>query len=163
MADTYMFLKLEGIDGESQDTDHSGEIDIMSHSLGISNAGSYDAGTGGNTGKAAWSDVNIMKYVDKATVNLWKYCGTGQAIPKATISCNKSAGDSKMEYMKIELTNVVITSVQNSGSGGSTEPMAESLSLNFAEMKFTYQPQGNTGDASGNVDWGRNIQTNENV
>jgi type VI protein secretion system component Hcp len=35
MADTYFFLKLEGIEGESQDTDHSSEIDVLAFALGM--------------------------------------------------------------------------------------------------------------------------------
>ena len=80
MADTYFFLKLDGIDGESQDTDHSGEIDVMSFSEGITNAGTFDAGTGGNTGQANYADLSIAKYVDKSSTTLRQYCGLGTAI-----------------------------------------------------------------------------------
>ena len=163
MADTMYFLKLEGIDGESQDSDHSNEIDLQTVNYQVMNAGSFDYGTGGNTGQAKFGEVTVTKFVDKATVNLLQYCGTGKAIPKATISLNKQAGDSKLEYLKIELTNVVLTNVSNMGHGGATDPMSESLNLNYAEIKFTYQPQSNPGDASGAVVWGRNVQTNQNV
>ena len=95
MADTFFFLKLDGIDGKSQDTDHSGEIDILSFSENIQNAGSYDAGTGGNTGKANFGDMHISKYVDKASPTLRQYCALGTAISTAKLSCNKQAGDEK--------------------------------------------------------------------
>jgi type VI secretion system secreted protein Hcp len=163
MADTYFFLKLDGIDGESQDTDHSGEIDVMSFSEGITNAGSYDSGTGGNTGQAYYADLNLTKYVDKASPTLRQYCGLGTAIDKAVISCNKQAGDKKVEYLKVTLHNVVITSIQGSGSGGSTDPIMESLSLNFAGIEYDYTQQSNTGDALGTTHFGRDIQQNSNI
>jgi type VI secretion system secreted protein Hcp len=164
MADTFFFLKLEGIQGESQDTDHSGEIDIMSFSISVTNAGTYDAGTGGNTGKCYFGDMNIMKYMDKSSPTLLQYCAGGTAIPTATISVNKQAGeDKKVEYVKITLHNAVITSVVHSGSGGSTEPIPESLSLNFAGLEYDYTQQSNTGEAMGVTHFGRDIQKNTHL
>ncbi len=163
MADTFFFLKLSGIDGESQDSDHSGEIDILSFSENIQNAGSYDAGTGGNTGKASFGELHITKYLDKASATLRQYCALGTAIDTATLSCNKQAGDKKVEYMKITLHNTVVTSVQLSGSGGSTEPMPESITFNFAGIEYDYTQQSDTGDAMGTVHFGRDIQKNANI
>ncbi len=163
MADTFFFLKLSGIDGESQDSDHSGEIDILSFSENIQNAGSYDAGTGGNTGKASFGELHITKYLDKASATLRQYCALGTAIDTATLSCNKQAGDKKVEYMKITLHNTVVTSVQLSGSGGSTEPMPESITFNFAGIEYDYTQQSDTGDAMGIVHFGRDIQKNANI
>src|SRR3974390_2824474 len=129
MADTYFFLKLDGIDGECQDKDHNGEIDVLSFVDGISNAGSYDAGTGGNTGQAYYSDLTFSKYMDKSSSTLRQYCGLGTSIDKATLSCNKQAGDKKVEYYKVTMHNVVITSVNSSGSGGGSDPISETLTL----------------------------------
>jgi type VI secretion system secreted protein Hcp len=163
MADTYFFLKLDGIDGESQDTDHSGEIDVLAFSEGISNSGTFDAGTGGNTGQANFTDLSITKYVDKSSTTLRQYCGLGTAIDKAVLSCNKQAGDKKVEYLKLTLHNVVITSVAGGGSGGGTDPLVESLSLNFAGIEYDYTQQSNTGDAMGSTHFGRDIQKNTNI
>jgi type VI secretion system Hcp family effector len=163
MADTFIFLKLEGVEGESQDTDHSGEIDVMSFTMGITNAGTYDAGTGGNTGKAYYSDINVVKYVEKSTPTLAQYCGLGTAINTVTISCNKQAGDKKVEYLKVTLHNAVVTSLTQSGSGGSTDPLMESLSLNYAGIEMDYTQQSNTGDAMGKTHMGRDIQKNTNL
>ena len=74
MAAVDMFLKITGIDGESQDKTHKNEIEILSFSWGVSNAGTGAFGMGSGSGKASVSDINIMKHVDKSTPNLWKYC-----------------------------------------------------------------------------------------
>jgi type VI secretion system secreted protein Hcp len=163
MADTFFFLNLSGIEGESQDADHSGQIDVLTFSEGVQNAGTYDAGTGGNTGKAYYPDISVTKFVDKASVTLRQYCGLGTSIDTATLSCNKQAGDKKIEYLKITLQNVVITSIQSSGSGGSTDPIPESLSLNYAKIQYDYTQQSNTGAAMGTTHWGRDIQQNTNL
>jgi type VI secretion system secreted protein Hcp len=163
MADTYFFLKLSGIDGESQDTDHSGEIDILSFSEGVVNAGSYDDGTGGNTGQSSYNEIQVTKYVDKSTPTLRQYCTLGTAIDTATLSINKQAGDKKVEYMKVTMHKTVITSAQSNGSGGDSSPIMESLSLNFAGIEVDYTQQSNTGDAMGTVHFGRDLQKNTNL
>ena len=163
MADTFFFMKLEGIEGECQDTDHSGEIDVMSFSMGIQNTGTYDAGTGGNTGKAYFSDVSVTKYVEKSTPTLAQYCCLGTAITTVTISCNKQAGDKKVEYLKVTLHNAVVTSLTQSGSGGSTDPIVDGLSLNYAGIEMDYTQQSNTGDAMGKTHFGRDVQKNTNL
>ena len=50
--------------------------------------------------------------MDKSSTTLRQYCGLGTAINSATISCNKQAGDKKVEYLKVTMHNVVITSIQ---------------------------------------------------
>ena len=157
MAEGFAFLKLEGIDGESQDQDYPDQIQLQSMSFGVSNAGSFGYGTGGGTGKANIQDISCSKFVDKASVRLWQYCATGKHIPSATITLLKQSDETKIDYYKYELTDVMITSYQKSASGGGDLPM-ESFSLAFAQIKTTYQPQGNTGDATGNVDFGWDLQ-----
>ena len=45
------FLKIDGIEGESTDKTHPGEIEIQSFSWGVSNTASGGAGGGGGAGK----------------------------------------------------------------------------------------------------------------
>ena len=46
MANDY-FLKIDGIEGESADHKHKGEIDIMSYSMGATQTGTFSMGGGG--------------------------------------------------------------------------------------------------------------------
>src|SRR5213078_1710929 len=48
-----IFVKLGDIKGESLDDKHKDEIEVMSYSWGVSNAGSMNYGTGGGEGKAS--------------------------------------------------------------------------------------------------------------
>ena len=161
MADTFFFLKLNGIEGESQTFD--GQIDVLSFSEGVSNAGSYDAGTGGNTGQSSFAEVTISKNTDKSSPTLRQFCALGTAIDTATISCYKQAGDNQLLYLKITLHNVVITSIQGSGTGGSTEPIPEVLSLDFAKIEYDYTQQSNTGDALGTIHFGYDVQQHRSI
>ncbi len=61
-----VFLKLEGIKGESSDSTHKEEIEILSYSWGISQTGTMAYGGGGGAGKADFSDISLMKRLDSS-------------------------------------------------------------------------------------------------
>jgi type VI secretion system secreted protein Hcp len=140
------FLKLSGIDGESQDSKHKGEIEVLSFSWGVSQTGSNAPGAGGGAGKAVFNDFSILKLVDKASPDLMLACCTGRHIPDANFT-GRLAGDDQFEYLKIKLTDVLISAVQPSGSAGDS-PAFESVSLSFGGSTistFQQRPDGGIG------------------
>jgi len=140
------FLKIEGIDGESTDDRHKGEIEIQSFSWGVSNAGSMSSGSGGGAGKASFQDMHFTRRLDKASPKLALACATGQHIPSAVLVCRKSGSDGKpVEYYTITLTDLLISSVATGGSSGGTDLPTESFSLNFAKIEWAYLPVGPDG------------------
>jgi type VI secretion system secreted protein Hcp len=155
-----MFIKLKGIDGESQDHAHKNEIEILSWSWGVTNSASFALGTGGGTNKATFHEISITKVVDKASVNLLQYCTDGKHVPEGVITCRKAAGDDQLEYLVIDLKEVMITGVQVSGHGADGH-VTENVTLAFAEFKSKYKQQLNTGAAGGAVEFGWNIQKNK--
>src|SRR5271166_3289945 len=54
-----MFLKLDGVTGESKDKVHSKEIDILVWSWGMTNDGSAQVGGGAGSGKVNVQDISI--------------------------------------------------------------------------------------------------------
>ena len=157
------FLKLDGIDGESQDDGHKGEIDVLSWSWGGAATGSFDIGGGGSSGKASFQDISVTKYYDKASPNLMKKLADGTHISEATLFARKAGGSSAMELLKIKLKDVIITSVSLGGSGGD-DRYVENVSLAFAEFEVAYQAQKNDGSKDGGeVKAGWNIQQNKSV
>ena len=112
------FLKLDGIDGESQDKEHKGEIDILSWSWGGASTGSFNLGGGGASGKASFQDIHLMKYSDKASPNLMAKLADGTHIKEATLFARKAGGPSAIEFLTIKLTNVIISPVSFRGSSG---------------------------------------------
>ncbi len=161
-----MFLNIADntIEGESTDSSHSSEIDVLSWSWGVSQSGTMHIGTGGGAGKANVQDISLTKWIDKASPNLIQHCAIGTQFPKAVLVCRKAGGDGgQIEYLKIEMEHVIISSVSSGGSGGE-DRFTENVSLNFGLFKVTYTPQDNEGAAEaevGPVGW--NIQTNETV
>ena len=140
-----MFLKLEGIDGESVDDKHAKSIDTLSWSWGMSQSGTTHIGTGGGSGKVSVQDMSVVKYVDKSSTVLIMACCKGTHIPEATLTVRK-AGDKPLEYIKIKMTDVIVSAVSTGGSGGE-DRLTENVTLNFAKVEFEYQQQAKTGGA----------------
>ena len=137
------FLKLsDGIEGESSDSNHKTEIQIMSWSWGASQVSSV-AGTGGSgAGKADLSDFSIMTYFDKATPKFFKSIGLGTHIKSGTMSAIKSGADGK-PYLKVDFKELFVSSLQISGS---SEIPTVSLSFTYNEIKIDYSIQDENGN-----------------
>ena len=150
-----MFIKIEGIPGESTDSAHKDEIDILSWSWGMSNSSTLHDGSGGGAGRASFQDLSLTKSVDKATPLLMQGCSTGNHYPAAMLTVRKAGGE-PFEYLKIELTDVLITSVSTGGSGGE-DRLTENVTLNFAKFRVIYTPQKPDGSADADVEFGYDI------
>lgn len=152
-----MFIKIEGVDGESQDADHRGEIDVLSWSWGMSNSSS-SIGGGGGAGKANFQDISVTKWLDKSSPKLMEACATGNHIPQATIVCRKAGGE-PLEYLVITMENVLVTSVSTGGSGGE-DRLTENVTLNFAQIRVKYTEQMPDGAIGDTVEFGWDIELN---
>ena len=141
-----LFLKLGDIKGEATDDKHKDEIDVLAWSWGVSNPTSMASGGGGGTGKVSFQDLHFTHYVDKASPNLLKMCATGEHIKEATLTQRKQ-GKGQQEYLLIKMTDVMVSSVQNGGSG---DQVSENFSLAFAKVDLEYKPQ----KADGSLDAG---------
>ncbi len=154
-----MFIKIGDIKGESRDASHKDEIDVLSWSWGMSQSGTMHSGGGGGSGKVNVADLNITKWIDKSTPNLMKSCCNGEVLKEAVLKVRK-AGKKPLEYVTFKMTDVIITSVQTGGSGGD-EQITETITLNFAKVRYEYQPQKDDGSKDGGaipMDW--NMKTN---
>lgn len=148
-----MFLKIDGIRGESNDHKHKDEIDVLSWSWGMSQSGTSHISGGSGAGKVNVQDLSITKYIDKSTPNLMLYCASGKHIPEMKMTVRK-AGDKALEYIKITMKDGIISSV-NPGGSGHDDRLVENVSLNFAHVKVEYTPQkaDGSGDAAVEMTW----------
>jgi type VI secretion system secreted protein Hcp len=142
-----IFAKLGDIKGESLDDKHKGEIEVLSYSWGLTNAGSLGTGGGGGAGKATFRDLSIVHKIDKASPVLMQACATGTHIKEATIT-HRKAGKGQQEYLVIKMNDIIITGVAPSETSG--EAGSEIVTLAFAKVDFEYKPQ----KADGSLDAG---------
>jgi type VI secretion system secreted protein Hcp len=153
-----IFLKLDGVKGESRDKAHSNEIDILVWSWSMSQSGTTHMGGGGGGGKVAVGDLHFTHYIDNASPTLTKFCCNGKHISKGTLVVRK-AGEKPLEYLKIDLEEIIVTSISTGGTG-SEDRLTENVTLNFAKFKETYTVQSETGSAGASPDVTWNIVEN---
>jgi len=152
-----VFLKLGTIKGESKDSKHAGEIDVVSWSWGVSQTGSVAYGGGGGAGKAAFQDITFLHNVDAASPVLMTACATGEHIPEAILIARK-AGKSPQEYIIIKMNDILITSVQPSGS---SEHPVESVSMSYSKVALEYKPQKADGTLDAGIFFKYDVKSNK--
>jgi type VI secretion system secreted protein Hcp len=138
-----MFIKIGALKGEAQDDQHADEIDVLSWSWGVMNSGSAHVGGGGGTGKVNVQDLSFTKWMDKSSTPLMLACCNGKHFPKATLTVRK-AGEKPVEYCKINLKEVLISSVSTGGTGAE-DRLTEHVTLNFGVVSVDYTPQNDDG------------------
>ncbi len=93
-----IFLKIDGIDGESMDDKHKNEIEVLSWRWNIHQESTMHAGSGLGSGKVSVTNLDFDHYIDRASPNLFKYCASGKHIPQAILVMRK-AGGNPLEYL----------------------------------------------------------------
>lgn len=148
------FLELKGVKGEAQDDKYKGWIDIYAWSFGATQSGSGGhVGGGSGAGKVNMHDITVTKRTDTASADLFLKCANGKHYDEATIVSRK-AGEKPLEFLKIKMTQVLVTSYQLGGSHGDDTP-TESITLNFTKINMDYQVQkpDGSGSPAGQMGW----------
>ena len=156
-----MFINMgANIKGESRDKVQGpkGDVDILAWSWGMSQSGTTHMGGGGGAGKANFQDLSFTKYVDSASSALMVALAKGSHIPEVKLLVRK-AGEGQQKYIHITLKEVLVSSVSTGGSGGE-DRLTESVTLNFAQVKFDYTPQDSKGTVAGDKTFAWNIAEN---
>jgi type VI secretion system secreted protein Hcp len=142
-----IFAKIGDIKGESLDDKHKDQIEVLSYSWGVTNAGSMASGSGGGEGKATFHDLSFTHNVDKASPVLMQACATGVHLKEATIT-HRKAGKGQQEFLVIKMNDVIVTSVTHGSNGA--DGASENVSIAFAKVNVEYKPQ----KADGSLDAG---------
>lgn len=137
-ASSNMFLKIDGIKGESVDDRHKDEIDVMSWSWGV---GPRDEGKAGKRGCV--QDLTLTKLVDRSSPPLVGAAALGSQIPRAVLTV-RSLGGQPQEFLVLDLSQVYVTSVQQAISAGNNQ-FYEQVTLKAGTIVMTYRPQNPDG------------------
>ena len=155
-----IFLKINGIEGESQDVAHKNEIEVLSFSWKILQESTMHAGSGGGAGKATVEDLEFEHYVDRSSPNLMKYCLTGKHVQEAMLTVRK-AGGNPLEYLKLTFSDVIVTSVQPYGSNSDDLRVRERVRLSFSKISQEYAVQNAQGGSGGAITAAYDIKGNK--
>jgi type VI secretion system secreted protein Hcp len=152
-----MFLKVDGIPGESHDRQHRGEIDVLAWSWGLSNPA--NVGSEGS-GKVSAQNFSFTKYLDRSSPILLQHVASGRHVANAVLTV-RHAGEQPVDVLKMCFTNVVFTSLSAGGSGGE-DRLTENVTFAFSQLEEKYTPQNESGLPGppiwGGWDFVRNIQ-----
>ena len=153
-----IFAKIGDIKGESLDSKHKDEIEVLSFSWGLTNGASIGAGGGAGAGKATFQDLTIVHTIDKASPLLMKACATGQHLKEATIT-HRKAGKGQQEFLIVKMNDVIVTAMADADSsdGGSME----TVSLAFAKIDVEYRPQKADGSLDAGIHFKYDLKTHK--
>jgi type VI secretion system secreted protein Hcp len=152
-----IFAKIGDIKGESQDSKHKDEIEVLSYSWGVTNSAKIDS-SGGGAGKATFTDLSFLHSIDKASPNLLKACATGTHLKEATIT-HRKAGKDQQEYLIIKMNDIIITGVALADSSGAAG--SETVSMAFAKVDLEYKPQKSDGSLDTRIHFKFDIKANK--
>lgn len=153
------FLKIDGIDGSSVVSGHENELQLLGFGISVHNSGSRHTATGGGQGKGEHGDLSFQMEADKALPLLHNASMAGDHIEEATLFVLRAAGDSGdpagLKYLEFKMKKVLISSI--SWSGGGSDAIMLSGSVNFGEYEVIYTPQAHEGGGEGDITQGYHI------
>ncbi|MBP6562002.1 MAG: type VI secretion system tube protein Hcp [Neisseriaceae bacterium] len=154
-----MFMKIDGVNGESKDSNHKDWTDIANFKWGAEQPGNMTSGGGGGAGKVNFNDLEVVAVIDKAAPTVLKNCATGQHLSKVEISVCK-AGGSQIEYSKVTLEDVLVTGVEFVGAREG-EALMVHYSFQAAKVKNQYWEQTDKGGKGAEVQMAYNLKENK--
>ena len=158
MAVVDIFLKLDGIKGDSTVIGHQDEIELQAYSWGETNTGSHVAsGAGAGAGRVSMQDFHFTARVSKASPTLMQACASGKHIKDGQVTLRK-AGEKPVEFLFYKFDTVVITSVQDAGAAGDLP--VEQVSFAFAKIQVEFKEQKADGSLGSSINFAWNLQAN---
>jgi len=141
MAQVDFFMKFDGIEGESQDSKHKGDLDIESFSFGVSNASSVGTGGGSGAGRAEFHEFSFVANLSKASPKLKLACIEGTHIKEVTLFVRKAGGEQN-DFLTFKMNDVMVTHYH---VGASELHPTEQVQLSYGEIEMEYKEQDSTG------------------
>jgi type VI secretion system secreted protein Hcp len=171
-----IYLKLDGIDGESTAKNHKKEIDVFSYEQGIDQSVLHSGGADASTFRyAKFSPVRFRKDVDVASIPMLLACAQGKAIKNAVFTFTRGA--SGFEFYKVTLNQVLITRMYQRAGTGEQYPLTftaldagdtdngflDEVTLDYRQIKWEYTTQRPNGAPGTTVKGGWDIDANKKL
>lgn len=167
-----LFLKLDGIDGESTVKGHEKEIVVLSYEQGI-DAHQAAVGGGGGAGKAAFSGVRFRKNLDRASIPILLACASGKHIKNATFTFRRTG--TVVDFYQVTLDEVFVRDiVQRAGTeaqyplsfdtlvnGADAAGFLDEVTVDYTKIQWEYHSL--SGSAPAVVTGGWDLKTNKKI
>src|SRR5262249_60730707 len=101
-----VFLKVDGLEGESNDSKHKNEIEVLSFSWGVNQSITGTVSSAGTfTGQRCdMAPLTIQKLFDKASPKAAQACAAGDHFASAVLTLCR-AGGHQQPYLEDQLTH----------------------------------------------------------
>lgn len=156
--DSY-FLKMDGVPGESVDPRHTNEIDVLSFTWGVANAGTRGAG-GNAAGRAQPGELRVAMRTNSASPLLFAAAASGKHLPAATLTVVR-AGGRPVEYLSYTLGDVYVSS--HTAETDDEHHVIEHIGLVYATLTIRYRPQQPDGSPGGPIEAGWDFRSNKSM
>jgi type VI secretion system secreted protein Hcp len=132
-----VFMKVDGILGESPDAKHKDEIELESFSFGVTNATSAPGGGGGGEGRSEFSSFRFEKLYDASSPELFHAVASGEHFKSAVVTFRRR-GAEQQEFLTYKFEDLVFNHYEQ---GGSKEPpLLDDVGLLFRRVTVSYRP-----------------------
>jgi type VI secretion system secreted protein Hcp len=176
MAAFDIFLKLDGINGESTTKGHDKEIEVVSYDQSIDASVPSPGGGGGGAGKSTFSGVRFRKLLDTASIPIALACASGLHIATARFAFRR-ASNSPVDFYIVALEDVVITHAGVCASAEAQAPLRfetlakspagatllEEVTLHFAKIRWEYRTINAKGQALPPITGGWDVKGNRKL
>jgi type VI secretion system secreted protein Hcp len=175
MAGFDIFLKLDGISGESTTKGHEKEIKVVSYDQSIDSTVPSGGGGGGGAGKATFSGVRIRKLLDTASISIALACASGLHMQSARFAFRRPSPPS--DFYVVTLEDVLVTHVGQCATTGIQSPLAfetlakspagaallEEVTLHFDKIRWEYRPIASKRSTLPPITGGWDVQANRKL
>lgn len=133
-----IYLRIDGIPGESQHERHEDWIEILSFNWSEANNAVSRAG-GNRAGKVVSEAFHFVKMYDKSSPMLFLYCASGKHIKSVDLEVIRPLdGENEGVFIEYNFEDVVITFYQTSGDINRSPGVLDEFSLDFAKLRIRY-------------------------
>ncbi|MDR6879769.1 type VI secretion system tube protein Hcp [Bacillus sp. 3255] len=151
-----VYLKLDGIEGESQARGFEKWIEVQSFSFDVHNtaAGASTSGAGSSAGKAVPSTILLNKNFDASSIPLFLNTVTAKSLEKGQIVFVPSGSEDRKPVITIDLEKVNVSSF-------SMYETNETIELSYGSIAIKYNMVGPTGKVTtvtGGWDFTKNVK-----
>ena len=157
------FFKVDGVEGESTDSKHKSEIEVLSFSWGVTQAITGTVSSSGTFSgqRCDMSPLVVQKLLDKASPKPAQACAAGEHFNSAILTLCRAGGD-KQPYMEYKLSDVLIASVRSAARGEGGVP-TEEVVLRYAKIEMTTRRSAPTGSLPARAPVGWDLKENKKV
>ena len=158
-----LFMKVDGIQGESQGKDHKHWIEILSfdHSVSIPPGEGASQGGARRRTEPELSDFTVTKLLDKSSPKLNEHCCKGTHFTEVKIELCL-AGGPRSKIMVYKLTDCFVSSVSVSCSSEGNGVPVERASFTYSKIMWTYtEIDYSTGKSKGIVESSWHVPANQ--